>query len=107
MQNKEKLMNYWNQGWKCLFDALDTLSTADLGKEIFIRNMGQTVMEAINRQMTHYAYHIGQIVFIAKMVCDTSWKSLTIPKGNSAEYNKAKFEKPRHTENFMDKYFKK
>jgi len=102
--DKAGLMTKWNDGWKCLFDALDALTEADLDKEIFIRNMGQTVMEAINRQLAHYPYHIGQIIFIAKMVCDDKWNSLSIPKGSSNEYNAGKFAKPKHTQHFTDEF---
>ncbi|MEP7142825.1 MAG: DUF1572 domain-containing protein [Ferruginibacter sp.] len=104
IQNKEALLAKWHEGWKCLFDAIDHLTTADLEKEIFIRNMGHNVMEAINRQLAHYPYHIGQIVFIAKMVCNDGWDSLSIPKGNSKEYNAVKFAKPKQTRHFTDEF---
>jgi Protein of unknown function (DUF1572) len=104
MQNKEVLLTKWDEGWKCLFDAIDSLTIHDLEREIFIRNMGHSVVEAINRQLAHYPYHIGQIVFIAKMVCDGSWNSLSIPKGNSKEYNADKFAKLNHTEHFTDEF---
>lgn len=104
LQSKEELMAKWNEGWKCLFDAIDPLTTSDLDKEIFIRNMGHTVVEAINRQLAHYPYHIGQIVFIAKMICDDKWKSLSIAKGNSTAYNATKFAAPKHREHFTDEY---
>lgn len=106
ISNKELLLAKWNEGWKCLFDAIDPLTAADLDKEIFIRNMGHTVMEAINRQLAHYPYHIGQIVFVAKMVCDDEWKSLSIPKGNSTAYNAEKFTQPKHTEHFTNEFMK-
>jgi hypothetical protein len=80
-------MEKWNEGWNCLFNILNTLSAESLSKKILIRNEPHTVMEAINRQLTHYAYHVGQIIFISKMVCDSDWKSLSIPKGKSAEMN--------------------
>ncbi len=101
---KEALLSLWEKGWKCLFDALAALNEADLEKEIFIRNQGHTVLEAINRQLAHYPYHIGQIVFIGKMICDNNWKSLSIPKGNSQKYNEEKFAKPKHTEHFTNEY---
>jgi Protein of unknown function (DUF1572) len=104
IQSKAELMTKWNEGWQCLFDAIDPLTTPDLEKEIFIRNMGHTVLEAINRQLAHYPYHIGQIVFIAKMVCDDQWNSLSIPKGNSTAYNAAKFTAPKHREHFTDEF---
>ena len=76
----------------------------DLEKEIFIRNMGQTVLEAINRQLAHYPYHVGQIVFIGKMLLNQNWKSLSIPKGNSEKYNENKFSESKQTKHFTDEY---
>ena len=76
-------MLLWNQGWECLFKAIDTLTEGDLEKVIYIRNTGYTVQEAINRQLAHYPYHIGQIVFLGKLIQKDNWKSLSIPKGNS------------------------
>ena len=104
IRTKEALMIKWNEGWKCLFDAIDPLTAADLEKEIFIRNMGHTVTEALNRQLAHYAYHIGQIVFIGKMICNEHWVSLSIPKGNSKAYNEEKFSKPKHREHFTGEF---
>ena len=101
---KEALLAKWEEGWKCLFNALDPLTTDDLQKEIFIRHMGHTVTEAINRQLAHYAYHVGQIVFIGKMICNENWVSLSIPKGNSQAYNAEKFSKPKHKEHFTDEF---
>ena len=103
---KEELLVKWNEGWKCLFDALDPLTHEDLGKEIFIRNLGHSVTEAINRQLAHYAYHVGQIVFIGKMILNEEWVSLSIPKGNSKAYNEEKFSKPKHTAHFTDEFIK-
>lgn len=102
IKTKEELIARWNEGWKCLFDAIAPLTTADEEKEIYIRNMGHSVLEAINRQLAHYPYHIGQIVFIAKMVCDNDWKSLSIPLGNSGKYNAERFTKEKHKEHFTD-----
>lgn len=99
---KAEMLAKWEEGWQCLFNAIDPLTEADLAKEIYIRNMGHTVVEAINRQLAHYPYHIGQIVFIGKMVADQNWKSLSIPKGNSKEYNADKFSKPKRKEHFTD-----
>jgi hypothetical protein len=106
MKTKEALMQKWNEGWQCLFNALNGLTDEDLQKEIFIRNMGHSVTEAINRQLAHYPYHIGQIVFIGKMVCDDQWKSLSIPKGKSLAYNADKFTKAKHREHFTDEFIK-
>ena len=92
---RRELLEKWNEGWSCLFDALNSISAADLQKEIYIRNQGHTVMEAINRQLAHYPYHVGQIVFIGKMICD-NWTSLSVPKGNSKEFNAKMFSEPKH-----------
>jgi hypothetical protein len=102
--DRAELLAKWNEGWACLFKALNMLTENDLSKEIFIRNQGHTVVEAINRQLAHYPYHVGQIVFIGKMICNDKWNSLSIPKGNSREYNSDKFSKPKHKEHFTDEY---
>lgn len=100
--DREELITQWNEGWECLFNALKPLKVEDLTKQVYIRNMGHSVTEAVNRQLAHYAYHVGQIVFLGKIVADQPWESLSIPKGNSKEYNKEKFEKPRRKEHFTD-----
>ena len=102
IESREELLAKWNEGWKCLFVTLNSLTEDDLSKEIFIRNMGHSVVEAINRQLSHYPHHIGQIVFIGKMICNENWTSLSIPKGNSKEYNTEKFSKPKHKQHFTD-----
>ncbi len=84
----EKIHELWNQGWDCLFQALRPLSPGDLMKTVLIRKEEHTVMEAINRQLTHYAGHVGQIIYICKMIADSHWKSLTIPKKASQEFNR-------------------
>ncbi len=104
IENKDELLTKWNAGWQCLFDAISSLTKSDLTKEIFIRNQGHTILEAISRQLAHYPYHVGQIVFIGKMLCDNNWTSLSIPKGNSKEYNAGKFSKPKHKQHSTDEY---
>ncbi|MHA8057699.1 GNAT family N-acetyltransferase [Aquirufa nivalisilvae] len=104
IQNKEQLMASWEAGWDCLFSTLKMLKDEDLSKIIYIRNQGHTVTEAINRQLAHYPYHIGQIVFIGKMRCDETWKSLSIPKGNSGQYNTKKFAAEKSRIHFTDEY---
>jgi uncharacterized damage-inducible protein DinB len=84
---KDDLMAYWQRGWQCVFDAIEPLTVADLEKKVFIRGEEHSVVQAINRQMTHYAYHIGQIVFLAKHFRSTEWKTLSVPKNKSAEFN--------------------
>ncbi len=91
LTDRATLINTWNRGWDCLFSAINSLSEADLQREIFIRNQPHTVMEAINRQLAHYPYHVGQIVFIGKMFCKDKWMSLSIPRGKSEAYNSEKF----------------
>ena len=103
---KDQIINMWNQGWNVFLTTLNSLHAEDLAKTIYIRNQGHTVMEAINRQLAHYSYHVGQIVFIGKM-CSENWSSLSIPKGNSKEFNKEKFSKPLHQEHFTDDVLKK
>ena len=100
IKTKEELLAKWNEGWECLFSAISPLTESDLNKEIYIRNMGHSVAEAINRQLAHYPYHVGQIVFIGKMVADKNWESLSIAKGSSKEYNEEKFSKPKRKEHF-------
>jgi hypothetical protein len=106
IQSKEELLAKWTVGWQCMLDSLKQLKENDLQKIVYIRNQGHTVLEAINRQLAHYPYHIGQIVYIAKMVADSNWKSLTIPKGNSQSFNDEKFSKPKSREHFTDDLLK-
>lgn len=80
----EKVMQWWESGWKCVFAAVEPLAESDLGKKITIRGQEHTVLQAINRQLMHYAEHIGQIILLAKHYRGTEWKSLSIPKGQSA-----------------------
>lgn len=100
--NKEALITAWEKGWQCLFDALQPLTNKDLEHIIYIRNQGHTVTEAINRQLSHYAYHIGQIVLIGKMIKGKHWKSLSVPKGQSSAYNKEKFSKDKGRRHFTE-----
>jgi hypothetical protein len=104
IQNRQELFSKWEAGWKCLLDAINLLTEDDLDKIIYIRNMGHTVTEAINRQLAHYPYHVGQIVFIGKMVCNSNWTSLSIPKGKSVDYNTEKFAKEKHKEHFTQEF---
>jgi hypothetical protein len=106
IESKEELLDKWNKGWACLFNAINSLTTNDLDKMVYIRNQGHTVVEAINRQLAHYPYHIGQIVFLGKMLAENGWTSLSIPRGNSQIYNKDKFSKPKQKEHFADRFLK-
>lgn len=101
IDTRQKMMDTWNKGWKVFLDTLNNLTDNDLETIIYIRNQGHTVMEAINRQLAHYPYHIGQIVYIGKL-CATAWESLSIPRGNSQQFNANKFAQPKSQQHFTD-----
>jgi len=107
IHSRDEVKLLWEEGWKCLFDALHDLKTEDLEKTIYIRNMGQSVEDAIIRQLAHYAYHVGQIVYLARLANTGDWKSLTIPKGESETYNAEKFNKEKREEHFTKDFLKK
>ncbi len=100
--SKAHIIADWNKGWACLFEAIRPLTNADLERIIYIRNQGHTVTEAINRQLAHYAYHIGQLVFLGKLLKEETWQSLSIAKGASKSYNKEKFSKEKGKRHFTD-----
>ncbi len=81
--SKESLLKRWEIGWRCLFDSLTPLKTEDLGKTVLIRGEPHSVIQAINRQLSHYAYHVGQIVFLAKHFAGARWQSLSVPRRKS------------------------
>jgi hypothetical protein len=83
---KSALIECWEAGWRYLFTAFESLSPEHLTQTVQIRGKPLSVLEAINRQLTHYAYHVGQIVFLAKHFRSSAWESLSIPRGKSAEY---------------------
>jgi hypothetical protein len=85
--SRESLMEFWERGWKTLFDNLEPLTIEDFSRTVTIRGQAHTIAEAINRQLTHYSYHIGQIVLLAKHFKSADWKTLSIPKNRSAEFN--------------------
>ena len=85
--SREKLVQLWEQGWLVVFTALESLQPGDLEKTIYIRSKPLSVMDAIHRQLTHYSYHVGQIVMLGKIIKGAGWKSLSIPKGHSKPYN--------------------
>jgi hypothetical protein len=86
--SKSEVMNYWESGWQRAFETLEALRPEDLLRTVMIRGEKHTVVQSINRQLAHYPYHIGQIVFLAKHFRLADWKSLSIPKNKSAEFNK-------------------
>jgi hypothetical protein len=103
IKTKEELLLKWNKGWNFFFDALQIIKPNQLEDIIYIRNEGHTIIEAINRQLAHYPYHVGQIVLLAKMLKKESWTSLSIPKNKSNDYNDDKFSKEKSIQNFTDK----
>jgi hypothetical protein len=107
LQSKEEVLLIWNKGWDCLLNALNSLNPEQLSDIIYIRNEGHTVIEAINRQLAHYPYHIGQIVFYAKQLKKGDWDSLSIPKNKSGNYNAEKFAKEKEIKNFTDDELKR
>lgn len=107
LQTKEQVLTVWNAGWDCFFSALDSLKPEQLSQIIYIRNEGHTVIEAINRQLAHYPYHIGQIVFYAKQLKKEEWDSLSIPKNKSANYNADKFAQEKSIRNFTEEEFRR
>ncbi len=92
-KSKDEILKYWNGGWQCLFDTLSSLTEDDLQRTVFIRNEAYSVFEALIRQVSHYSYHTGQIAFLAKLIKSEKWKTLSIPRGKSEEFNKSKFNK--------------
>jgi len=87
--SKEQLMKIWNDGWECFLTTLDSLSEADLTKTVSIREESLSVTDAINRQLAHYPYHIGQIVYLGRMLKKEDWKNLSIARGQSQQYNQS------------------
>lgn len=102
LTDKSELLSKWNEGWNCFLSALSSLQPEDLDKTIYIRNEGQSVTDAINRQMAHYPMHIGQIIYIGKLLKGDDWKSLSIPKGESQTYNAQKFAQDKTNRHFTD-----
>jgi hypothetical protein len=86
-KTKEELIIKWDAGWDCLFSALNALTNEDLDKTVYIRKEPHTVVEAINRQLAHYSYHVGQIVYLGKMQLKERWVSLSIPKKEAQEHD--------------------
>lgn len=84
---KKEVLEYWEKGWKCLFDALNQVNDENLYATIYIRGEAHSVIDAIFRQLAHYPYHIGQIVYIAKMIKNEDWKTLSIARNKSQEFN--------------------
>lgn len=84
---KQELIQIWNEGWQCVFTILEALNESDMQRTVYIRNQAHHVSEAINRQLAHYPYHVGQMVYLSKLILDANFTSLSIPKNQSTQYN--------------------
>lgn len=102
-ESKKELMDYWEKGWSVLFEALNSIRDDELDSIIYIRNDGHKLIEAIERQLAHVAYHTGQIVYLAKMFAGDDWRSLSIPKGKTEEYNRKKFSQDKGRRMYTDR----
>lgn len=100
--SKAEMISKWNEGWNCFLGALESLTEEDLDKTIYIRNEGQSVIDAIQRQLAHYPMHVGQIVYAAKILKRDDWKSLSIPKEGSKAYNEKKFSQEKSDNHFTN-----
>ena len=86
--SREELLQAWESGWQCVYDALDTIHPGNFNTPVYIRKEPHSIMEAIHRQLAHYASHVGQIVYLAKSIKGAAWQSLSIPKGQSEAFNR-------------------
>ncbi|MFH4969384.1 DUF1572 family protein [Gaetbulibacter sp. M240] len=102
IKTRAQLLEKWEAGWSCLFEALESINETNFNTQIYIRNQEHTTPDAINRQLAHYAYHVGQIVYIGRMIKNEHWISLSIPKGASKSFNQKKFSKGKHGGHFSD-----
>lgn len=102
-QTAAEVWDGWNKGWNCLLEIADNLKEENLTQIVYIRNEGHTVLEAVGRQLAHYSYHTGQIVYIAKSIKDKEWQTLSIPKGGSKSFNDDKFGKEASRKFFTEK----
>jgi hypothetical protein len=100
--DKKSMMDAWERGWDCLHNTLESLTPGDLATVIYIRNEGQSVLEAIQRQLAHYSSHVGQIMYQAKIIKGNDFQSLSIPKGKSMEYNNDKFSEEKSRRHFTE-----
>jgi uncharacterized damage-inducible protein DinB len=100
--SRAEIERAWSDGWQEVYNALEPLTQKDLERTVYIRNEGHSVVEAVNRQLCHYAYHVGQIVFIGKVFRKDDWQSLSIPKDASKLYNTEKFSKEKGKSHFTD-----
>jgi Protein of unknown function (DUF1572) len=106
IKTKSDLLERWEKGWACLFAALEAINVDNFQQIIYIRNQGHTIVDAFNRQLAHYAYHVGQMVFLGKLLKGAGWQNLSIPKGTSSAYNADKFKEEKGLRHFTDEFLK-
>jgi len=106
IEEVSQLMELWEEGWSCLFNALQSVGVEDMTRLIYIRSKGHTIDEAVQRQLAHYAYHIGQIVYLARMQSGSNWSSLSIPKGKSKAFNQKARKTGKRKEHFTSTFLK-
>jgi hypothetical protein len=99
---KEEVLAAWEKGWECLFDGLKTINESNFDSIVYIRNQGHTIPEAINRQLSHYSYHIGQLVVLGKMAKNNDWNTLSIAKNASKAHNEKKFAEQKTKKHFTE-----
>lgn len=104
IRTKAELLLKWEEGWACLFKALDTINADNFHQKVYIRKQAHTIVQAVDRQLAHYASHIGQIVYIGRMIKGAEWESLSIPKGESQQYNRKKFAQKDKGGHFTDEF---
>lgn len=102
INDRATLLDRWNTGWQCVFDALDIVNSENFDTTVYIRAQAHTITDAVNRQLCHYAYHVGQIVLLGRMLKGPEWNSLSIPRGNSSTFNQEKFERGKHGGHFSE-----
>ena len=102
LKTKAEVLNRWEKGWDCVFKSLDSINEDNFNTKIYIRSQEHSVIQAINRQLTHYAYHVGQVVYIGRLIKGSKWKYLSIPKDKSDDFNQEKFSRGKHQGQFID-----
>ena len=99
---RAEMLARWEEGWQCLFDALYTVNAENFGTTVLIRAQEHSIVDAVNRQLCHYSYHVGQIVLLGRLLKGPQWKSLSIPRGGSSAFNQEKFARGTHGGHFTD-----
>lgn len=106
-KTKEEVLEYWEKGWRCLFEALNQITDENINSTIYIRGEAHLVVDAVFRQLAHYPYHVGQIIYIAKMMKNQDWQTLSIARNKSADFNQEMHSKFNEHENSSPVYFAK